>query len=353
MLVALAALLAAPAAIAARPVSAPPIATATLLQRMRAAADLPYQGFAESSGRLAFPDLGPFSDATALLSQTTSLRIWSASATHYRVDQLSTAGEHDYYRNGDSGFEWESGHRRALVVTRYPGVREPTAPQVTPPALGSQLLAEVPASRIERLGTSRVAGIAAEGLRVPSADARSLIDHVDVWLDPDTGLPLDVQVISRQTRPAAFSTRFLQLSYRAPGRSVLAFHPEQDPTASYGATVDGGSIDGVGNRRPLPRVLDGLRRRSVSHDGTATYGSRYALVAVIPIDAPLGYAVRQTLDSPSRPPVKLGFGEGSEVLTPLVSAIAFVKADDGFLVVGTLTRPALEQVATDLAAVAR
>jgi len=117
-----------------------------------------------------------------------------------------------------------------------------------------------------------------------------------------------------------------------------------------------GSFDNVGNHYPLPKTLAGLPQRSVARDGAATYGNRYALAVVFPVDPALVYALRDNLDSPSRPPVKGAFGEGSEILTPLVSGITFTagpRQEHGYLVVSTLTRPALEKVATDLARAAR
>lgn len=353
VIVVLAALIATPAVLAARPVSAPEVSTVSLLRRMQASTNAPYQGFAETSGRLSFPELGQFGDIAGLLSETTRLRIWAASPTHYRIDQLSTAGEHDYYRDGQSGYEWNSGNRFATVITRYPGVTQPSPPMVTPPALGRRVLDGVPVSAIQRIGARRDAGHVTVGLRVPSADPRSLVDHVDVWLDPDIGQPLAVSIVPRNPASAAFDSRFLSISYAAPSRARLTFHPEKDPTAIYGAGADG-SFDNIGDRAPLPESLAGLRRRSVARDGTSTYGNRYSLAAVFPVDLALVYGLRDNLDSPSRPPAKGSFGEGSEILTPLVSGIVFAAGhNQGYLVISTLTRPALEQVATDLARAAR
>lgn len=353
VLVVLAALIATPAVLAARPVSAPHISTASLISRMQASTNSPYQGFAETSGRLSFPELGQYGDIAGLLSETTRLRIWAASPLHYRIDMLSTAGEHDYYRDGESGYEWNSDNRFATVITRYPSVTQPSPPLVTPPALGRRVLDGVPVGAIERIGARRDAGHVTVGLRVPSADRRSLVDHVDVWLDPDSGQPLAVSIVPRAPVSAAFGSRFLSVSYTAPSPARLAFHPEADPTAIYGAGTDG-SFGDLGNGQPLPPVLAGLRQRSVTRDGTATYGNRYALAAVFPVDTTLVYALRDKLDSPNRPPAKGGFGEGSEILTPLVSGIVFAAGQNsGYLVVSTLTRPALEQLATDLARAAR
>lgn len=351
VIVVLAALIATPPVLAARPVSAPQVSTASLLARMNATANSAYQGFAQTSGRLSFPDVGQFGQfgtTTSLLSETSRLRIWAASSTHYRIDWLSTAGEHDYYRDGESGYEWSSDNRRATVITRYPGVRLLSAPMVTPPELGRRVLEGVPVGAIQRIGAKRVAGRATLGLRVPSADPRSLVDHVDVWLDPDSGQPLAVAIVPRKPASAAFESRFLSVSYTAPSAARLTFHPEKDPTAVYGAGSDS-EFDDVGNRRSLPTTLAGLRRRSVAHDGTATYGDRYNLAVVLPVIPAIAAALRDNLDSPSRPPVKGGFGEGSEIETPLLTGIAFYDDNEGYLVVSTLTRPALEQVATDLA----
>jgi hypothetical protein len=353
--VVLAVLIATPAVLAARPTKAPEVSTASLIQLMKSSADSPIQGYAETSGRLSFPDLGQFGDIAGLLSQTTRLRIWAASSKHYRIDMLSTAGEHDYYRDGQSGYEWNSGNRFATVITRYPGVTQPSAPMVTPQALGRRVLDGVALSSIQRIGTRRDAGHVTIGLRVPSSDPRSLVDHVDVWVDPDNGQPLAVSIVPRNPASAAFDSRYLNVSYTPPSEARLSFHPEQDPTAIYGAGVDG-SFDNVGNHASLPKTLSGLPQRSVARDGTATYGNRYSLAAVFPVDPALVYALRDNLDSPSRPAVKGAFGEGSEILTPLVSGITFTagpRQEHGYLVVSTLTRPALEKLATDLARATR
>ena len=321
----------------------------------RPATNSPYQGYAETSGRLSFPDLGQFGDVAALLSETTRLRIWVASSTHYRIDQLSTAGEHDYYRDGESGYEWNSGNRFATVITRYPGVTQPSAPMVTPPALARRLLDGVPASAIQRIGARRDAGHVTVGLRVPSADPRSLIDHVDVWVDPDSGQPLAVSIVPRNPASAAFDSRFLSVSYTAPSQARLSFHPEKDPTAIYGAGVDG-SFDNVSNHHPLPPTLAGLRAavgrprrhgdvRQPIQPGRRLSGRSGARVC----------AARQ----PGQPdPTRRSRVASARVRrsSRRWSAALSSRSDhhhQGYLVVSTLTRPALEQLATDLARATR
>ena len=98
----------------------------------------------------------------------------------------------------------------------------------------------------------------------------------------------------------------------------------------------------------LPRTLAGLPQRSDAGTGVATYGRRYALLAVAPVDPALVGAVRSELDSPSRPPVRGKFGEASIVVTPLVNALAVADSKTGWLLAGTVSVEVLKQVAAEL-----
>jgi hypothetical protein len=343
-------LLAAPAAIAARPVHvATDPSTATLLTMVAASGDVSHIGYAESAGRLNLPDLGQFEDVGALLAETSRFRVWWSDSDHYRVDSLAIAGEHDYYRNGDHGFEWNTTNRRASYITSYPSVRAPSPPDVLPGTLGRRLLKGVPASAVSRIDPRRVAGINCIGLQVRADDGRSTINYVQVWVDPANGLPLGVRVVPTEGKLVAFDTRYLSLSLTTPDSDRLQFEPEADPSAQLSpGQIDGGIIEGLGSGHRLPREVAGLTRRSRADDGTVTYGDRYTLLAVIPVRGVIASGIILTLGLGAAT-VAGDYNEGRLVSTALINAMIIQKGDDGFLLAGTVTVDTLKKAANDVA----
>ena len=82
-------------------------------------------------------------------------------------------------------------------LSRDPDIRLPRTADLVPPVLAERLLRDVDAD--ERTPASprrRVAGVDAPGLRLAPAAAQSSIDHVDLWADPDSGVPLRVEVFA-------------------------------------------------------------------------------------------------------------------------------------------------------------
>ena len=346
-------LLAAPAAIASRPVHVhTDFSTAALLKLVATSGDVSHVGYAESAGRLTLPDLGQFEDLGSLLAQTSRFRIWWEDPEHYRVDSLAVAGEHDFYRTGDHGYEWNTTNRRALFIRDYPPVRAPSPPDVLPGVLGRRLLADVPASAVTRIANRRVAGRGCVGLQVSADDSRSTVNYVQVWVDPTNGMPLDVRVVPTQGTVVAFDSRYLDLSLSAPNPDRLQFDPEADPSTQLGITSDGGVIAGLGTSQPLPLEVAGLPRRSRADDGTCTYGDRYTLLVVIPVRAVVAGGIILTIGQGTTS-VSGDFGAGRLVTTALINAMVFQKGDDGFLLAGTVTPDTLTRAAKDIAARAR
>ena len=74
-----------------------------------------------------------------------------------------------------------------------------------------------------RLPDARIAGRDAAGLRVRTADARSTIEHIDVWALPSDGLPVRVRVYARGDRNPVLETALLDLSTSPPAASLTTF----------------------------------------------------------------------------------------------------------------------------------
>ena len=93
--------------------------------------------------------------------------------------------------------------RRATATRSAPSPLDlPAPPDLLPSALGRRLLSEATDDELSRIGARRVAGRDALGLRLTPADDASSVSRVDVWVDGDSGLPLQVEVFGEGRRTA-------------------------------------------------------------------------------------------------------------------------------------------------------
>ena len=69
------------------------------------------------------------------------------------------------------------------------------------------------------------------GCGSPRPTGRTTVGHIDVWADPGTGLPVQVEVTGRGAATPVLVSRFLDLSLRAPDPAVLV-----PPVATPGMT---------------------------------------------------------------------------------------------------------------------
>jgi outer membrane lipoprotein-sorting protein len=347
MTVAIALLVSLPAVVGAIPVSAKKVPVRTLLAQIQASDEIPYTGLASASGQLAIPDLGVGTDVTALLSGTNRLRVWWASPERYRVDRVTFAAESDVYRNGDQVWTWDSDRRIAVLTAGKPQIPLPGPQDALPPNLARRLLAEAQPADVHPAGAKRIAGRTVLGLVWNPGDVRSTIGQVKVWVDQNTGLPLAVAVRATSGGSRAFSSSFLDISMSAPNPSVFRFEPAKDPTATRENTEPGGP-DSAAATFALPPTIGGLPQRSPPSPLIATYGEGPSIVAVTALDPLAAGALRQQLDSPSRPPVNGAFGEGSLIQSPLLTGLVFHTARNGYVLLGTVTRDQIEAMALDL-----
>ncbi len=187
-----------PAVIGALPVPGSALTAAQLRARIMASAPVPYQGYAESTASLGLPQLPDLGDVITLLDGTTDQYAWYRSPGRWRADQLTAAGEDDIYQTSRGTFVWDYARGLLTQLTGAQPVRLPRAADLLPPALARRLLGLAsPADRLYRLPSQRVGGVDAAGLRLVPADSGSTIGQIDVWADPATGLPVQVEVFGR------------------------------------------------------------------------------------------------------------------------------------------------------------
>ena len=321
------------------------LSAAGLLARVQASSDAPWSGYVEAVGTLQLPDAGRFSDLAALFGSQVRLRAWSADADHWRVDRLLATGEDDLVHDGGTTTEWDYERARA-TVSRDPDIRLPRSADLVPPALAHRFLRGVRAGDVTRLAARRVAGVDAPGLRVTPPAAISSIDHLDLWADPDNGVPLRVVVYADDDR-AAFTSAFRDFSADRPSAAEVAFTPTASTEVRHEDVLD--IADAANQYAPLvpPDSAAGLAKSSASDGAVGVYGQGMAQVIAIPLRGREADALRAQLAV--TPGVEQLPDQALIVVGPLGVVITGRTGERGWLVAGTVNRDALVRAGDDVA----
>jgi hypothetical protein len=342
-----------PAAVAALPVSAPGVGVAQLQQQIAQSSSHAYSGYAESDGGLALPVTGgQFTSLTDLLGGQSQLRVWWRTGTDWRVDQLNLAGETDVHADADGTWTWNYESNRA-TITNPPvraQVRLPVAADLLPPELGRRLLSQATVAELSPLAPQRIAGRDAVGLRLRPSDQASTIDHVDVWADVATSIPLRVAVYAKGSASPGISSSFLDFSADSPAASTTAF------TVPAGARVqssDGDDLASIINRFgggvPPPALLGVSRNALLGQVGAiGVYGRGVTEFIAAPLPGRLAGSLHDQLQKApgvSTTPAGLSISVG-----PL-SLLLTNRAGQGryWLLIGTVTDARLAAAAAELA----
>ncbi len=250
------------------------ISAAALLLHIQRSTPTGYSGYAESVGTLALPVTSGVNNLADLLGSRTSMRVWWRSATDWRVDQIAPFGEVDTHRDATGTLSWDYERNRVQRTDDLDAeaVRIPVAGDLLPPELGRRLLSQAGEQEVTRLAVRRIAGVDAPGLRL-STSAQSSIDHVDVYADPSTGLPLAVEVYGRaDPSRVTVSTSFLDLTVAVPAAATTAFQPPPGAAESDGLRFDPLSAAQRFGFARAPDSLAGLTRNTLGR--TAAGGDR-------------------------------------------------------------------------------
>ena len=323
-----------------------------LVRRALASADVPHSGVAQSRGILGLPDLPRLGDVAALLGGTTTTREWWSSPGSWRVDVLTSTGEQDSYGIGTDLISWDY-ESSALQLTRgTPSARLPRADDLLPPQATRRLLAALgPTDRVSALPGRRVAGIQAAGLQVVPGDARSLLRRAEIWLDPGNGLPVELDLIGRDSS-TVLTSRYLQVSLRRPPPRVLV--PPDPPGASHQFLIAPDIVAAVNRYLPLqlPAALAGLPSASSRVAGTAAYGQGLVRFVVLPLPRRLAGEALEAALRGGAATLHIQGGSAALITSSLLDAV--VATDDGsgigYLVAGPVTPALLEQAAAQLLA---
>ncbi len=339
------------------PVSAPAVSTAQLRSRILDSGRISYSGYAESNATFGLPPLPGLSDVTSLLNGVTRLQVWQATPSSWRVDVLSDTSEQDTYQRSRSSYVWDSGSELLTRVVGHTAVRLPRAADFLPPSLASRLVREAgPKARLSVLAPRRVAGRAANGLRVVPADPVSTVGHIDIWADAGDGLPLEVQVYARGARHPALETHFFQVSRWRPDQAVLT--PRRGPGTGFTTTAASSLTGELSHLAPvlLPIKLAGQRVRIIPDLlPIGIYGRGLSTFAVLALSGSAGQRLLSGARTAGGTPISTANGTGVAVSSPLVSVVLMHRDtparphfDETYLLAGLATRQTLEQAAATL-----
>ncbi len=323
-----AALMALPALAGALPARDSGRSAEELLAKVRASGTVGWSGYGESRGTLVLPDVRELSDLGDLVGGTTRVRAWWRGPREWRVNALSLVGETDTTRDRGGGWTWHSADRRALRLVGDLDVRLPAAADLLAPTLGRRLAGTEDVT-VRRLPARRVAGMSAAGLRlVPRQPALTTVHRVDLWVEPDSGLPLQVEVRvpghggaeggETDEGEIALQAGLLEVDLAPPAQERTRFSP---PARAQVTRVDAPDLAAAADRFApyvLPDELAGLPRRPRSAlsvgGGVGTYGDGFTAVALVPLPEDLARSIIRRVDPG-------GNAEQAAVSTPLVSGL--------------------------------
>jgi hypothetical protein len=196
-----------------------------------------------------------------------------------------------------------------------------------------------------------VAGLAAAGVRLRPADPDTTVGRIDVWADPDTGLPVRVEATARGATTPVLSTQFLDLDRTAPDPALLV--PTRSLAAGFTVTTQPDIAAAVNAAVPLrlPGSLVGRARQPSPGGiaGVAAYGVGFGAFLVLPLPGRTG---AQAIDSARNNrvlPVILPRGVAYQIGASMLTAVVMQRRRGQILLLtGFVTADLLVQAATQL-----
>lgn len=360
-------LAAVPALLAARPVGAVAMSAHEVVAAAAASADVPHQGLVQIDASLGLPTLPVVSDETKILSGTTRVRTWWSTSASWRVDTITGTGEEitiaDPASTGGGVRQWSFENNSVTDVLYGPAVRLPRADDLVPPQAARRLIGWLgPQDKVLPLGARRIAGVDAAGAELVPGNPAGTIGHIDLWVEPASGLPVQVDIYSRGGTRPVISSRFLDLDLTRPAPDVLS--PSFVSTAQQDSTSEPDLLARVNafGSVPLPDHLGSLRQltgpAATGLHGIAVYGEGLTRVFVIPLPDRLAGDVYDAVAPGSSVAaggtrLTVPGGQATVLSTPLLS-LAVVSGQrqggHGYIVVGSVTAAMLKTAVTALLA---
>jgi hypothetical protein len=352
----------------------PPTTAAQLLARLARAPERPFSGTVVQTTDLGLPQLprtgAGGADLTALVSGSTTVRIWADGPLRSRAAFIGSLSETDVVRNGRDVWTWNSRQRTAQHLRLPARAMRPEASRsgaesltsaMTPEQAARQAVAAVePSTKVGLARGTSVAGRAAYEMVLRPRAQQSLVGQVRIALDAKTSMPLQVQVIPRGQSKPAFQTGFTDVSFRAPAARVFSFRPPAGSKVTE-RRIPAAALAGsrVAQLRPQQRSvsggegLPGLPNRKLTltdaPDSQAVVGHGWTAVLVKhdvsrqQVLQAVGGDEMATAILNGFEPVQGNYGSGRLLRTSLLSVLWL---DDGRLLLGAVEPGVLERAAT-------
>ncbi len=323
--------------------------------RVQSSGHRAWSGFVQSSGGLQVPDTDSFANLAQLLGENNELRVWWRSPSDWRVDRIRSTGETDLFRSGDTAVRWVFESETA-TVTPTSTVRLPDASDLLPPTLGRTVLQGAHDAELSRLPARRVAGISAPGLRLLPDDQGSTVARADLWIDPDTGLALRVELYAAGNQQPVLTTALRHFDRDTPDPALTRFRPAAGVEVNFDQSVDVAAAANAFAPYDLPPSLGGLPSRAATDPGAVgVYGRGPTTLIVLPLRRQVAEPLRSRLrESAAVREITAGTLLPVGLVSVLVTRRGFAtqggEGSGTFLLTGTVDQPTLERAAADLGA---
>lgn len=334
----------------ARPLTEPDLGPAEIVAAVMGSASTPHTGLVISTGSVQVPDANTFTTIATLFGEPNRIRVFWADEERWRLDRIRPTGETDLFRTPTGTTRWVYESGRVRVSLPAP-VRLPNTSDVLPDTLARRVLQGAQPDELAALPTQRIAGRNAMGLRLTPATPQSSIEHVDIWADADSGIPLRVQVYAGASRPT-LSTSYERLDLEAPTSRALDFDPPEGAEVTFEELPDLASESNAFAPYLAPETLAGLPLREDRPDlptgAVGVYGRGPTVLVFLPLRGKAAQPLREELAKtggyePSATGTAVDLGPISVLVTPSRYR------GSGFLLLGTVTPQTLEQAGAQLA----
>ena len=205
-------------------------------------------------------------------------------------------------------------------------------------------------NELSRLPTRRLAGIDAPGLRLTPHEPATTIAHVDIWVEPGSGLPVQVELYGVGEQHPVLTTTLLELSLDEPAAETTDFTPAEGVRVNYEQAVDVAAAANAFAPYDLPASLAGLPSRDGEDPGAVgIYGRGPTTLIALPLRGQVARPLRRQLsDRGSAQFTDVGtlapVGPVGLLITP------FRGRRGAFLLAGTVNSETLQRAAAELLA---
>lgn len=343
------AVVATPYLVSARPLAEPDLTPAQLVAAVMRSADVPHTGLVESEGSVQVPEANAFTSITTLFGEANRVRVWWQDDEHWRLDRIRSTGETDLFRTPRGTVRWVYESGRVRVSPPAP-VRLPDTSDVLPDTLGRRVLQGAETGELSSMPLQRIAGRSAAGVRLTPSTQQSSIDRVDLWIDPESGIPLRVDVYAGFVRPT-LSTHYERLDLGSPPEGALDFDPPARADVDVEELPDLAAESNRFAPYVAPQQLAGLPLREDRPDlptgAVGVYGRGPTVLLFLPLRGNAARPLREQLSTmagtaPGEAGTAVDLGPISALVTP------GRYRGSGFLLMGTVTPQTLEDAAAEL-----